>query len=57
MELNTCAELRLKCEDWVGFYPAGLGLFLQGLDAAAVGTQVGHQGLVLLQQSLLKNNY
>lgn len=33
-------------------YPAGLGLLLQGLDAAAVGAQVRHQGLVLLQQSL-----
>lgn len=37
---------------WLVLYPAGLGLLLQGLDAAAVGAQVRHQGLVLLQQSL-----
>lgn len=38
------------------FYPAGLGLLLQTLDAAAIGAQVRHQGLVFLQQSLLRNN-
>lgn len=45
---------------WVGatgFYPARLCLFLQGLDAAAIGAQVGHQGLMLLKQSLWKKTY
>ena len=36
----------------MGTHPAGLGLFFQRVDAAAVGAQVRHQGLVLLQQSL-----
>ena len=35
-----------------GTHPAGLGLLLQCVDAAAVGAQVRHQSLVLLQQSL-----
>lgn len=35
-----------------GTHPAGLGLLFQGLDAAAVGDQVRHQGLMLLQQGL-----